>query len=104
MATFSSIAPGVYRFRVVANTSSERHVIRTRVIIIPSDETRCVVQLINNGLMVDTMNAAATVEFRGYGPIEGFNCKRGGQEFEAFDCKLIVLGLLPQNLLACMDI
>ena len=70
--TFTGLAWGVYRPRIVASASGfNRSVIRRRVVI-PRDSNYCTVNLINDGVVVSGNNL--TVHFRGVGPATGFRC------------------------------
>ena len=70
--TFTGLAWGVYRLKIVASASGyNRSVIRRRVVI-PRDSNYCTINLINDGVVVSGNNL--TVHFRGVGPATGFRC------------------------------
>ena len=70
--TFTGLAPGVYRLKIVASASGyNRSVIRRRVVI-PRDSNYCTANLIDEGVVVSGSNL--TVHFQGVGPVTGFQC------------------------------
>ena len=70
--TFTGIAPGKYRLRVVASDRGcDQSVIRRRVVI-PEGPNHCTANLIDEGALVNGRNV--TVHFRGVGPVTEFLC------------------------------
>ena len=86
-ATFSGIAPGKYRLRVVAlSPGYNRSVLRRRVVI-PNGPNFCTANLIDEGVLVSGSNL--TVIFRGVGPVPEFQCILDRQR--KFSCELDIM-------------
>jgi len=70
--TFTGIAPGKYRLRVmVSEGGCDRSVIRRRVVI-PEGPSYCTANLIDEGAILN--GSDVTVNFQGVGPAREFLC------------------------------
>ena len=70
--TFTSLAPGVYRVRIVTSAPNYTRTVFRRRVVIPRDSNFCTVNLINDGVVVSGSNLM--VHFQGLGPVTGFQC------------------------------
>ena len=69
--TFSGVAPGKYRLRVVASTTGHSQSVRGRRVVIPRP-SYCRVNLIIEDVIINESNM--TVHFRGVGHVKEFLC------------------------------
>ena len=84
--TFTGLAWGVYRLKIVASAPNyTRSVIRRRVVI-PRDSNYCTANLIDEGVIVNGSNL--TVHFQGVGPVTGFQCIVDRRT--RFSCELVM--------------
>ena len=82
---FSNLPSGLYVLKIHAyNRLGDVGTVK-RGFVVTSDPLYCSLVLINRGVIVSESGREATVEVRGYGPAEGYQCiLDSGQEF---DCK-----------------
>lgn len=84
--TFSDIAAGKYRLRVVASAPGYNRSILRRRVVIPEGPNYCTANLIDEGVVVSGGNL--TVHFRGVGPVTGYECIVDQQRSSRFTCEL----------------
>ena len=86
--TFSSLSPGLYVLKIHAyNRLGDVGTVK-RGFVVTSDPNYCRVVLINRGVISNENGTEVTVEFKGYGPAEQYQCVLdSGQEF---DCEYSV--------------
>ena len=70
--TFTGIAPGKYRLRVVALAPGYIQTALRRRVVIPDGPEYCTANLIDEGVVIDGSNV--TVYFQGVGPVKEFLC------------------------------
>ena len=70
--TFTGLAWGVYRVRIVTTAPNATRSVFRRRVVIPRDPNYCTVNLIDEGVVV--RGSTLTVNFRGVGPVTGFQC------------------------------
>lgn len=87
--TFSNIAPGKYRLRVVASAPGYNRSILRRRVVIPEGPNYCTANLIDEGVVVSGGNL--TVHFRGVGPVTGYECIMDRRRSSRFTCKFAIM-------------
>ena len=70
--TFTGVAPGNYRLRIVASAPDYNNSVIRRRVVIPDGSNFCTANLIDEGVVLSGSNL--TVHFRGVGPVTGFQC------------------------------
>ena len=83
--TFTGIAPGIYRLRIVASAPGYNDSVIRRRVVIPHDSNFCAANLIDDGVVLS--GSDLIVHFRGVGPVTGFQCIVDRQR--KFSCELV---------------
>ena len=86
-ATFTGIAPGKYRLRVVALAPGYIQTALRRRVVIPEGPEDCTANLIDEGVVIDGSNV--TVYFQGVGPVKEYLCIVDRQR--RFPCEILML-------------
>ena len=99
--TFSDLPPGLYVLKIHAyNRLGDVGTVK-RGFVVTSDPRYCSLVLINRGVIVSESGTEATVEVRGYGQAEGYQCVLdGGQEFNCeymYMCHVSILDHVPSK-------
>ena len=84
--TFTGIAPGIYRLRIVASAPGYNDSVIRRRVVVPDGSNFCTANLIDDGVVLS--GSDLTVHFRGVGPVTGFQCILDRQR--EFSCEFVM--------------